>query len=130
MATIKTKTFNLIFVDDEISSLTLLKFALKQEIQSGKINLMTFSSGEDCLKYLEQHDVDILVLFTDIEMPLMNGFTLMEKVRDLHPQVDIFFISAYDRDDYKQQAKFMGAQGYFTKPINLKAIQAIINSYL
>ena len=70
-----------------------------------------------------------MVFFTDIKMPLMDGFTLMEKVRELHPHVDMFFISAYDLQDYKVRANQMGAKGYFTKPINLKAIQAIINSY-
>ena len=73
------KPFNVVFVDDEVEALTLIKHTLKLEIHAGKINILTFSSGEECLEYLNENQADLMVFFTDIKMPLMDGFTLMEK---------------------------------------------------
>lgn len=127
----KTKDpFTIVFVDDESHALTLFNHTLKEEIKSGIINLLTFSSGEKCLDYLEANPVDLMLIFSDINMPLMDGFTLMDKVQVLHPHVDMFFISAYDLEDYKLKADSLGAKGFLTKPVNFKAIKAIINDYI
>ncbi len=124
------EVFNIIFVDDEKHALTLFKHTLKSELKSGSINLLTFSNGEDCLNYLKNNTVDMFIMFSDINMPVMDGFTLLDEVKRLHPHVDLFFISAYDLDDYKLRADSKGAKGFLTKPMNFRAIKSIINSYI
>ena len=120
----------IVFVDDETHALTLFKHTLKEEIKSGKINLLTFDSGEECMKHLGKHPIDLPLIFSDINMPYMDGFSLFDNVKTLHPHVDMFFISAYDIEDYKVKADCLGAKGFLTKPVNFKAIKSIINDYI
>ncbi len=120
----------MIFADDEIHALTLFKQTLKEEIKSGLIDLLTFTNGEDCLNHLEADEVNLKVIFSDISMPEIDGFTLLERVKAMYPHVDMFVISGHDLDDYKMKADSIGAKGFLTKPINFKAIKAIIHDYI
>ena len=53
-----------------------------------------FGSGEDVLRYLQDHIINIL--FLDIDMPEMNGFSLASSLRERYPDTIIIFVSAYD----------------------------------
>lgn len=121
---------DIVFVDDETYALTLVQHTLKEEIKSGQINLLTFSSGEECLAYLRKHSVDMMLVFSDINMPNMDGFKLLNEIKSIHPRIDLFFVTAYDMDDYKVKADCLGAKGFLTKPMNFKAIKTIINDYI
>ena len=54
----------------------------------------TFGSGEDVLRYMQNHTFDIL--FLDIDMPRMNGFRLASNLNESYPDTIIIFVSAYD----------------------------------
>lgn len=56
--------------------------------------LPTFGSGLDVLEHLRSKSFN--VLFLDIDMPEMNGFTLAEKLCKTHPEIIIIFVSAYE----------------------------------
>jgi YesN/AraC family two-component response regulator len=122
--------FTIVFVDDETHALTLFKHTLKEEVKSGRIRLLTFDNGEECVKHLKGHPSESVLMFSDINMPKMDGFSLLDRVRSIKPEIDMFFISAYDIDDYKIKADTLGAKGFLTKPVNFKAIKTIINSYI
>lgn len=53
-----------------------------------------FGSGEDVLRYMQNHTIDIL--FLDIDMPRMNGFRLASNLNESYPDTIIIFVSAYD----------------------------------
>ena len=53
-----------------------------------------FGSGEDVLRYMQNHTIDIL--FLDIDMPRMNGFRLASNLSENYPDTIIIFVSAYD----------------------------------
>ena len=53
-----------------------------------------FGSGEDVLRYLQDHIINIL--FLDIDMPEINGFSLASSLRERYPDTIIIFVSAYD----------------------------------
>ena len=53
-----------------------------------------FGSGEDVLKYLQNHIIN--VMFLDIDMPRINGFRLASELKEKSPDTIIIFVSAYD----------------------------------
>src|SRR5262245_38915886 len=65
---------------------------------------------ETALEFLQQHDVD--VLFLDIQMPVLTGFELLEK---LERDVPVVFTTAYDR--YALEAFDVNSVDYLLKPI-------------
>lgn len=91
----KVKNLKLLFVDDEkefreSTSLFLHKFF---------DNVVICVDGEDALnKFMQSKDFDILI--TDIMMPKMDGVTLVEKVKELKPDIFTVIVSA-SRGRYK-----------------------------
>ena len=117
-----------IFVDDEVDFLDMLKILFKEEVRSGRYDILTFEGGVDCLSYLDQHhdNIPIIFLMLDINMPQMNGFVLLDKIKSLYPHIEVHMATAYGGDDYKQKAKKLGASLYFEKPIDIEEVKAVI----
>jgi YesN/AraC family two-component response regulator len=126
----KCTTCNILFVDDESAAISLFELSLKAEIKEGKVKLLCFESGDKCVEYFQNNEVEAAVMFSDINMPGMDGFSLLDKMKVYHPHLDLYFVSAFDREDFKMKATSLGAKGFLTKPVNFGAIKAIIKGYL
>jgi len=72
------------------------------------------------LRYLEEHEVDLLI--TDIKMPMLSGIELAKKALEVHPELSIVFISGYEDFQYAKQAIALKADGYILKPVDDKEI--------
>lgn len=74
------------------------------------------ANGVEALSILQQKQVDIVV--TDLVMPLMDGYMLMEEMKHLRgmPAPQTIIISALSREDFIQRAIDMGAMFYLVKP--------------
>lgn len=70
-------------------------------------------NGKKALEFLEKHPVDIV--FTDIDMPEMDGFQLMQQCQKKHPSVSFVIFSVYENFRYAQAAIRMGALDYISK---------------
>lgn len=70
-------------------------------------------NGTKALEFLDQHPVDIV--FTDIDMPEMDGFQLMQLCQERHPLVEFVIFSVYEDFRYAQAAIRMGALDYISK---------------
>ena len=84
--------------------------------QDGIDDVREAANGVEALKMLHEGRFDILV--TDIVMPMMDGYMLMEEMRrtQLTPQPRIIVTSALGRDDFITRAIELGAQFYMVKP--------------
>lgn len=84
--------------------------------------------GEDAWTYLT-NDPDIQVVFTDLSMPYLDGFGLLERMRSSNEprlqQMPVIIITGKDDDDEtKQQALNKGASDFITKPFDSVQLQA------
>ncbi|RAV05499.1 response regulator [Paenibacillus sp. YN15] len=70
-------------------------------------------NGETALELLDKHHVDLLL--TDLTMPVMSGFELMQRVRSAHPHVFIAVLTCHSDFDYIQEALRLGAIDYVLK---------------
>lgn len=70
-------------------------------------------NGRKALEFLDSHDVDIV--FTDIDMPEMDGLTLMQECKKRYPNVQFVIFSMYEDFRYAQTAIRMGALDYISK---------------
>lgn len=122
----------IVAVDDEVLMEVIFKLHLKNEIRSGKIDFIFFEKAKDSLQFIEenQHYVKIVLLLSDINMPEMDGLTLLEVIKSKHPNIKIYMASAYDTDEYKTKAKNLGAEGYLTKPIDFEKLKKVIREVL
>lgn len=81
---------SILFVDDEISICTALERVFFKEDFSFK----TACCGEDALRILENTPVDLVI--SDAHMPGMNGYTLLNKIHSLYPDITLVIISGYE----------------------------------
>ena len=101
---------NIIYVDDESALLENFRLTVKE------ISLVTglelFQRPGDALKWAEENPVD--VAFLDVEMPRINGVELAARLKEIDPNINIVFVTAYEQ--YALSAFGVGAIGYLLKP--------------
>ncbi|SOX53961.1 response regulator [Mycobacterium ahvazicum] len=120
------KATHVLVVDDEADVVTLFRQRFRRELRSGQVIMQFADTGRAALEVLEMVDPDVILIFSDIEMPEMNGLELLEHVRDKWPHVSIYLATAYDSPNYTQRAAALGAHGYFTKPLDFSALRQIM----
>jgi len=120
------KPKRILIVDDEAT----LVFFLKQGFQEANSNYRVdvAPSGEDALTKLTYNQYDLLI--TDLKMPGISGFTLVEVARSLHPHIKIILMTAFGSKDVLNEAKNLQVDGYITKPFATAKLQAMANSIL
>lgn len=101
---------------------TLAEFLTKQE---GVALVKEAANGVEALKLFREERFDILI--TDIIMPLMDGYALMEEVRrQVSPAPRIIVTSALSRDDFVTRAIELGASFYMVKPYDMPRLYSRI----
>jgi len=97
----------ILVVDDEET----LTFFLKQDLQEAEVscNVDIASSGEDALTKLTYNRYDLLI--TDLKMPGISGFTLVEVARSLHPDIKVILMTAFGSREVQDEAKSLKVQG-------------------
>jgi two-component system, LytTR family, response regulator len=104
------KQLTAILIDDEQDSLQLLRLQLQKHCQEVNI-LHSFQDPVAARQFLEINNVDMV--FLDIEMPVMDGFQLLESLRPL--RFRIIFVTAYNQ--YAIRAFRFNAVHYIVKPV-------------
>ncbi len=104
-------------VDDESDSLELLCGSIQNVIPDAEISC--FSSAEDALSYAADHPCD--VVFTDIDLPGMNGVCFAYKLKALQPKANIIFATGFR--EYSVDAFELYASGYLLKPVTEEKIR-------
>jgi two-component system LytT family response regulator len=113
-------TFKAVIVDDELSGIEVLEYALKRHCPEIEI-IQTFSSSVDALDKIPSIAPD--VLFVDVEMPQLNGFELVEQLASLNMQV--IFTTAYN--EFALKAFRVSALDYLLKPVDVDELKAAVS---
>ena len=106
---------NVLIVDDNENN----RYTLKRRLaRLGYRNITESEDGVNALSVLEQGDFDIVLL--DVMMPIMDGFEVLEKIKDTPKlaNVSVIMISAIDDIESVVKAIEMGADDYLPKPFN------------
>ena len=118
-------TTKILVVDDEpdMKALVLQKF--RRQIRDGAINFLFASDGIEALAMLEANgDIDMVV--ADINMPRMDGLTLLQQLRDTAESISTIIVSAYGDMNNIRTAMNCGAFDFVTKPIDFLDLEKTI----
>lgn len=109
-------------VDDSPSMRMLIKAALSPK----GFTVQTADDGVEGLERVQQLNPDLLV--TDINMPRMDGFELIEQVRarDAYSALPILVLSTEFSPEKKARARDAGATGWITKPFDAEKLESAI----
>lgn len=85
-------------------------------------------NGEEALLKIEARKPDIVI--TDIQMPVMNGLQLIERIRARDPELDVVILSGYAEFEYVQQALRHQVADYLLKPITQERLNEVMSKVL
>ncbi len=114
----------ILVVDDEPNYLIVISELLGEE----GFETITADNGAKALKLVRGADIDLVL--TDMQMPDMDGFALLEAVKSSRPEMPVIMITAYGEVEKAVRAMRSGAFNYITKPFNNDELLASINKAL
>ena len=115
----------ILVADDEADLETLIRQKFRQKIREQEYEFVFAENGRDALEKLLLH-ADIDIVLSDINMPEMDGLTLLSKIGELHPLLKTVMVSAYGDMENIRTAMNSGAFDFITKPVNFDDLELTI----
>ncbi|HYC39562.1 MAG TPA: adenylate/guanylate cyclase domain-containing protein [Chitinophagaceae bacterium] len=119
----------ILVVDDEADLEVLIKQKFRQKIREHKYEFVFAGNGLAALEQLQQHR-DIDVILTDINMPEMDGLTLLSKISEQNGLYKSVIVSAYGDMENIRTAMNRGAFDFVTKPVDFEDLEITIEKTL
>jgi len=116
---------SILVVDDEPDVADMFRQRFRREARQGTYVLHFAGSGEEALERL--HDPiqpELLVILSDINMPGMDGLTLLREVKRRWPEMPVMMVTAYGDEERRRRAGEYGAIEFITKPVDFDYLKA------
>ena len=115
---------NILIVEDDKD----LNQLISSFFEDNNFNVISAFNGLEALNVFEQNEFDIIL--SDIMMPVLDGFSLVEKIRAKNSQVPIIFMTARDDKFSKQLGYKIGIDDYIVKPFDIDELLLKVNAIL
>jgi adenylate cyclase len=115
----------ILVVDDEPDLEILIKQRFRKQIRDRQYEFLFAINGSDALDKIRDSD-DLDVVLSDINMPEMDGLTLLDKIGATNPILKAVIVSAYGDMDNIRVAMNRGAFDFITKPVNFEDLDLTI----
>ena len=109
-------------VDDEPDVEPMFRQQMRREVRAGRYEFLFALSGRHALEVLEEHP-DIRLVITDLNMPEMNGWELLDALGEQWPEMPSMVVSAYGDEENARRAEASGASGFVVKPVNFRELR-------
>jgi len=118
------KMANILIVDDERS----IRNTLREILEYEKYKVDEAPDGPAAIKLIKNNDYDVVLL--DIKMPRMDGMEVLEKIKDINPEVPVIMISGHGTIETAVEAVKKGAYDFISKPPDLNRLLITIRNAL
>lgn len=112
----------ILVADDEADLEILIKQKFRRQIREREYEFVFAANGCDALEKLKQND-DVDVVLSDINMPEMDGLTLLTELGTVSPLIKAVIVSAYGDMDNIRTAMNRGAFDFLCKPVNFDDLE-------
>jgi len=118
-------TFSILVVDDEPDVAEMFRQRFRREARQGTYVLHFAASGEEALdKLADGVRPELIVILSDINMPGMDGLTLLREIKASRPDLPVMMVTAYGDDERRRRAGELGAAEFITKPVDFDQLKA------
>lgn len=115
----------ILIVDDSQINSEILAEILKDEYR-----ILEAANGEECINLLKQYGTGIALLLLDINMPVMDGFEVLDLMNRKHwiEDIPVIMISSEDSASYVRRAYEMGASDYISRPFDVQVVHQRVSN--
>jgi adenylate cyclase len=119
----------ILVADDEADLEALIRQKFRKQIREEKYEFVFAINGKDALEKVQNHP-DISLVLSDINMPEMDGLTLLSNLAESNPILKTIMVSAYGDMDNIRSAMNRGAFDFVCKPVNFEDLEITIEKTL
>lgn len=112
----------ILVVDDEADLELLMKQKFRRKIRENIYEFVFAQNGEEALQKVHEHP-DLDIILSDINMPVMDGLTLLSKLPEANPVLKAVMVSAYSDMENIRTAMNRGAYDFVCKPIDFDDLE-------
>jgi two-component system, response regulator, stage 0 sporulation protein F len=116
---------SILIVDDEPDVAELFRQRFRREVKEGLYVLHFAYSGEEALAMLSDGiRPELIVILSDINMPGMDGLTLLGEIKGRWPELPVMMVTAYGDEERRRRAQETGALEFISKPVDFDFLKA------
>jgi DNA-binding NtrC family response regulator len=115
----------ILVLDDEFDIISVIK----QGIDKQGFRVSAFTDPYLALEHFQINSELYGLVITDLRMPGMNGYEFIKKVKEIKPQVKVFFMTAFSINDieFRRILPFVKIDEFIEKPVSLNKLASLIN---
>ena len=113
----------ILVVDDEPDVEVMFRQRMRRDIRSGGYEFVFARSGVHALEVLAEH-LDVCLVITDLNMPEMDGLTLLDCLTEACPDVPSLVVSAYGDSGRMSAARERGSSGFVVNPVDFDLLRS------
>jgi len=115
---------SILVVDDETDIAELFRQQFRREARQGTYVLHFAYSGEEALEKLAAGiEPPLIVILSDINMPVMDGLELLREIKTRRPDLPVMMVTTYGDDERRRRAGEYGAVEFITKPVDFNFLR-------
>ena len=118
-----SKTLQILYVEDNQEAREQTIKMLKNFFE----DIIVGVDGQDGLDKFNQNKTTIDIVFTDINMPNMNGIDMLKNIRSINSNIPCIVLSAHNETNFFLDTISLGVDGYILKPIDMKQFITILS---
>ena len=125
----KINSGSILVLDDDFEITTLIKIALQRH----GYDVFGFTDPFLALEHFKINHSTYSLVISDLRMPSMSGFQFIQNIKLIRPKINVLLMSAFDvigDSEFSTQSSEYEIDGFLQKPISIKKLNAIINSYM
>jgi CheY-like chemotaxis protein len=113
---------SILVVDDEPDVAEMFRQRFRREARQGRYVLHFAASGEEALdKLADGVRPELIVILSDINMPGMDGLSLLREIKTRRPDLPVMMVTAYE--ERRRQATEAGALQFLSKPVDFDLLK-------
>lgn len=120
------KNITILYAEDEVAlreiTLNILRGFTKQQYIA--------ENGAQGLELFKEHESEIDLIITDVNMPIMNGLEMIREIKNINPNIPIIVATAFSNTEYLLEAIDIGVDKYVLKPIDMKKLLQLMSQSL
>ena len=118
----------ILILDDEFDITSIFTLVLEQQ----GYHVIGFTEPLLALDHFQKNSNRYGLVISDLRMPVMNGYQFVKKVKEIKPQVKVFFISAFEINEieFRTELPFVKVDEFIKKPILLEDFISTVSKHI